>query len=178
MRFPAPLLGLAAVSGCGVEEASEGGNVAAAAPPAVELPKRLDIFIARTEVPETKSSGGGTVAPLALFQGRYTVADGCLLFEGAGETYLPVFPAAAEIHVTEEAVHLGGRPIPLGAPVNGGGGSLRYSRTYLAAEPPAGCRLPLLRLWSVAELVTPPGRPDPAPAPLPPERQPPSPAGG
>jgi hypothetical protein len=171
------LLAASACAGEGEGERAGSANLSAAAPSPAPLPP-LDVFIARTAVPETKSSGGGTMAPAALFHGRYLVQGGCLLFEGGGQHYLPVFPAGSAVVVTREALLLGERPIPLGAEVTGGGGAIGRARGYLVAEPPPACRFPLLRLWSVARPVTPPALPGQPPAPPPPERQPPSPDPG
>jgi hypothetical protein len=172
-----PLVCCIAAAACGGGGRTDGNEAAASAPAAPPL-ATLDVYIARTAVPETKSSGGGTMAPAALFHGRYIVDGGCLVFEGSGVRYLPVFPVEAKLAVTRRTLLLGDRAIALGAEVTGGGGAIGRSRGYLVAEPPAGCRFPLLRLWSVARPVTPPAPAAQPPAPPPPGRQPPSPGPG
>ena len=109
----------------------------AAAAPAAPL---AGVFVAR--------QGPGELDGMkARFPGRWGLRGGCLVFEGAGVTYLPVLARTTPVSVHADRVEIGGRTHAFDSDtVVTGGAADRSAAATLDQKPPAGCPWPLLRV--------------------------------
>jgi hypothetical protein len=89
---------------------------------------------------------------LAMSGGRLEVEDNCLILRSELATYLPVFSPSAETYVTDSAVVIAGKTVPLGSEIQTAGGEMGAGWESLLERPkPSRCRHRLLRVssWAV-----------------------------
>lgn len=80
------------------------------------------------------------VVPLARFEGKYEVHDGCLAFNMNGELYLPALTTEGDAYLRDNQVTIGSRTIELDKRVTPGGSVLDPADLERAvALPPAPC---------------------------------------
>jgi hypothetical protein len=109
--------------------------------------RRGDVYVAFAPQRDSASM-------LATSGGRLEVVDNCLIFRSELATYLPVFTPSAETFVTDNAVVIAGRAVPLGSEIQTAGGEMGAGADALLERPrPPRCRHRLLRVssWGVVK---------------------------